>query len=237
MQLRGRVWYSAILGLSAAVHASRGDDTCPNGFAIVELQPYEIVFYNMPDSPVVTGTKTVTEFPQYGYTNIIVPGGHNDHVHHSEWSNSAGSDHTHCAGCATVTTAVLVPFRKTIPPTTKGGVSTIITGVLPDCKNCATVTTTGPVPFVTTIYPGLSDDIPTVVICEEPSTDSEFVITGLPGPKSDIATIPSGTVPGTATIPYTIDDSDDYTTTVKSTTTIRIITTSYLHTTSARLHD
>ncbi|KAF4975690.1 hypothetical protein FDECE_18548 [Fusarium decemcellulare] len=216
MQLRGGIWYGVILWLSAVAYASIGDDTCPNGFAIVELQPYEIVFYNMPGSPVVTGTKTMTEFPQYGYTNIIVPDGHNDHAHHSEWPNSPGSDHSHCAGCVTVTTAVPMPFRKTIPPTTKGGVSTVITGVLPDCENCATVTTAGPVPFVTTIYPAFSDDIPTVVICEGPPTDSEFVITRVLGPKSDIATIPSGTVPGTAAIPYLIDDSDDYTTTVKT---------------------
>lgn len=55
--------------------------------------------------------------------------------------------------CAIITTTVAPLFCTTIPPSRKGGVSTIITGVTPPCTKYVTVTKTGSVPYFTTLQP------------------------------------------------------------------------------------
>lgn len=70
-----------------------------------------------------------------------------------------------CIGCATFTTIVGTPFCTTIPPTSKGGTTTVITGVYPECHGCITITTHGPVPYMTVVPPQYGNGVSTVITC------------------------------------------------------------------------
>ncbi|KAF4341700.1 PA14 domain protein [Fusarium beomiforme] len=205
MYFRSLVWHGALVGLlGLGTCAPNLRDTCPDGIAIVELQPYEIVC-DMPGISVITGTRTTTRFPSPRNTDIIIPGGSNNQGHYDEWPKSPGSNHPDCLECVTVTKTVQTPFCKTIPAATKGGVPTVVIGVLPPCEKCMTVTTTGPKPFITTV--NLGNDVPTVMICEGPHTSQDIVTTDVPGPT-----------PGTSTILPPMDCSTECTTTIRVTT-------------------
>ncbi|KAF4472978.1 FLO9-Lectin, expressed and involved in flocculation, partial [Fusarium agapanthi] len=221
------------------------EQTCSgDAIWVVELQPYEIACNGM--TVITTVTRTYTK---HSWTSDV-PGQHHessgpsshssDDLDHSDYHGSprypdksgysdpavASVYAPACVGCVTITTTAATPFCTTIAPSSKEGISTVITCLGPKtiierpfCRGCVTLTTTRSVPCVTTVPPASSGGNTTVLTCAGPQT---VTVTAnvpetrtLPPPSGcelctatvfvpsamHITVITTGWIPGTTTLP------------------------------------